>query len=77
MTTLPKVTTVNKTNLQPGELINTDLTLYNVTSNCGFTSIITVFSEKNRIIWVLPTASKQAPVHIIRSSKKLRNEQHP
>ena len=41
MTDLPKVTTVETTNLQPRELIRTEFALYNVTSTQGLTSIIT------------------------------------
>ena len=65
MTTFPKVTTVDKNNLQPGELIHVDFAYYNVTSIRGFTSIITVVCAKTIILWVLPTESNQAPVHII------------
>ena len=38
---------------------------YNVTSIHGFTSMVTVICEKNRILWVFPTASKISPSHII------------
>ena len=42
-----KGTTVDTINLQPGELIHTDLEFYNITSIRGFTSILTVVSENN------------------------------
>ena len=42
MTTLPKGTTVDTTNLQPVELIQMNFALYNVTSIHGFTSMLTV-----------------------------------
>ena len=40
--------------------------------------MLTVVFENNRVIWVLPTASKISPVHIIRLVRTtLINEQHP
>ena len=52
MITLPKCTTVDTTDLQPGGLIHTYFDFYNVTSTWGLTSMITVVCEKNRTIWV-------------------------
>ena len=78
VTTLPKGTTVDTSNLQPRELIHMDFYFYNVISILGITSILTVVCEKTRIIWVFPTASKQSPVciiHLILTT--LNNEQHP
>ena len=66
MTTFTKVTTVDTTKLQPGELIHVDLVFYNLTSICGFSSMITVVCSNTRMLWVFPTASKWAPVRIIR-----------
>ena len=66
MKTPPKGTIVDKNNLQPGELIQTNFVFYNVTSIRGFTSMLTVVCENNRMLWLFPTASKQAPVCIIR-----------
>ena len=39
--------------------------LYNVTSVCGFTSMIIVVCDKTIILWVFPTAYKWYPVCII------------
>ena len=52
-------------NLQPGELIHMDFDFYIVTYICGFTSIITVFCAKTRMLWIFPTVYKQAHVRII------------
>ena len=62
MTTFPKETTVYISNIQLGELINMDFALYNVTSVRIFTSMPTVVCAKTRMLWMPPTASKQAPV---------------
>ena len=71
-------TTVDTTNLQPGELIHMEYSFYNYTSIRGFTSVLTAVCEKTRMIWVFPTASKTAPLYIINFIlKKLNNEQHP
>ena len=64
MTTLPKETTVETSNLQPGELIHMDFVFYNVTPIRGLTSILTVIYENTRMILVLCTASKQYPIKI-------------
>ena len=78
MTTFPKGTTVDTGNLQPGELIHMEFDFYNVTSIRGFTSMLTVVCANTRILWVLPTASKLAPVRIIRFIlTTLLDEQHP
>ena len=65
MTTLHKVTTVENTNLPPGELIHMDFAFYNATSIRGFTSMINVVCAKARMLWVFPTTSKLSPVVII------------
>ena len=44
MKTFPKGTTVDTTNLQPGELIQIDFTFYNVNSIREFIFIISVVS---------------------------------
>ena len=55
-----------------------DLALYNVTYIRGFTSMLTVFYAKTRMLWEFPTLSKKSPVRIIRFIlKTLNNEQHP
>ena len=73
----PKGTTFDTTNLQPGELIHVYFTFYNVTYIRGFTSMLTIFCERTRMIWVLPTVSKLSPVCIIRFIlTTLNNEQH-
>ena len=78
MTTINKGPTVDTSNLQTGELVHMDFSFYNVTSVCGFTSMLTVVCAKNIVLWVFPTASKIAPVCIIRFIlKTLINEQHP
>ena len=64
MTTFTKVTTVYTTNLQPVELIHKYFAFYNVTSVCGFTSIISAVCENTIMIWVFPTESKRDPFHI-------------
>ena len=78
MTTINKGTTVETSNLQPGELVHMEFVFYNVTSIRGFTSMITVVCAKNRMVWVLPTSSKGFPVRIIHFIlTTLMNEQHP
>ena len=78
MTTINKVTTVDTSNLRPGELIHMDFSFYNVTSIRGFTSMLIAVYPNNRMLWVLTVASKRAPVRIIHFiMKTLINEQHP
>ena len=73
----PKGTTIDTTNIQPGELIHTYFDLYNVTSIQGFTYMLTVVCEKNRMIWVFTNTSKIPPVQIIHFILiALNNEQH-
>ena len=57
MTTPPKRTTADTTNLQPGELIHIDFAFYNMTYIPGFTSISTVVCTKTIMIWVFPIAA--------------------
>ena len=77
ITTFPKGTTIDKTYLQPGELIHTDFEFYNVNSIRGFTSMLNVVCEKTRTIRVFPTASKISPVQIIRVILTgLKNKKH-
>ena len=64
--TINKDTTVDISNLQPGELIYMDFAFYNVTSIRGFASMLIFFCANTIMIWVFPTASKRAPVRIIR-----------
>ena len=78
MKTFPKGSTIGTNQLQRGQLLHMHFVLYNVTSVGGFTSMLTVVCGKIRIIWVFPTAPKQAPVCIILFMlTKLKNEQHP
>ena len=42
-----------------------DFDLYNVTYIQGFTSMLDLECSKTRIIWILPTESKQVTVRII------------
>ena len=65
MTNPPKGTTVDTTNLQPGELLQMYFTLYNFTSIQCFTYIITVLYENIIMRWVFPNSYKRAPVRII------------
>ena len=55
-----------------------DFAFYTVTSIHGFTSMLTVVCAKNRMLWVLPNASKISPVCIIHlMMTTLMNEQKP
>ena len=65
MTTINKGTTVDTSDLQPGEIFHMDFVFYKVTSIQGFTSILTVVYANNRMLWVLPISPKRAPVRII------------
>ena len=77
MTTFPKITTVDNSNIQLGELIHIYFALYNVTSICEFTSMLTVISTKTIMIWSLSTEYKQSHVRIIHFIlTTLNNEQH-
>ena len=64
MTTLPKVTTVDTTNIKPGELIHMDFDFYNVTIIRGFTYTLNVVFINTIILWVFPTTPKIIPVCI-------------
>ena len=78
MKTLPKVTTVDTTNLQTGELIHMYFALYNVISTPGLTSMINVVCASTRMLWVIPNVSNQDPVRIICFIlTTLKNEKHP
>ena len=78
MTTFPKVTTVDTTNLQPGDLSHMEFAFCNVTSVRGFTSILTGVFSNNIMIWLFHTASKLSPVRIILFIlTTLNNKQHP
>ena len=61
METLPKVTTADTNNIQPGELIHKEFSFYNVTPIHGFTSMMNVFCKKTIIMSAFPTAFKQSP----------------
>ena len=66
MTTFHKGTTVDTSNLQPGENIHMKFALYNVTYVRGFTSMITFICATTIMLWLFPTVYKLAPVNIIR-----------
>ena len=65
MTTINKGTTVDTSNLQPGELVHMEFEFYHVTSICGFTSMLTVVYANNIMLWILPISPKRAPIRII------------
>ena len=65
VTTFPKLTTVDTTNLQSGYFIHLYFTFYNVTSVHGFASILTVLCSKTGFFWVFPNVLKKSPVRII------------
>ena len=78
ITTINKGTTFYTSNFQPGKLIHTDFSFYNVTSIYGFTSILTLVCAKTRMLWVSPNASKISPVRIILLIlTTLKHGQHP
>ena len=78
MSILPRGTTVDTTNLQQGELLHVNFAFYNVNSIQVFSSVITVVCEKKGMIWIFATASKQAPVIIIRFIlPESKNKNHP
>ena len=78
ITTINKGTTVDSSNLQPGERFHMDFAFYNVTSVCCFTSMLTLVCEKTRMLWALPTSSKIFHVRIICFiMTTLMNKQHP
>ena len=62
ITAINKVTTVDTSNLQPGELTHMDFGFYNATSIRRFTSMLTVICAKTRMLCFLLTASKISPV---------------
>ena len=78
ITTINKDTSVDTSNLQPGELVHMDFTLYNVNNILVFTSILTLVCTKTRIPWVFQTAPKRAPFQTIRFIlTPLLNEKDP
>ena len=58
MTTINKGTTVDTIKIQPRELIHIDFAFNNKTYICDFTSMLTVFCENNRMLWVFTMVSK-------------------
>ena len=50
MSTLPKVTTVYTSNIQPGELIHMDFSFYNVTYIREFNYTLTVVCTKTKMM---------------------------
>ena len=75
---LPRVTTVDTTNLQQGELIHMESSFYNVTYIQGPTSMLNIVLKKTIMLWIFINKSKQDPVRttwfIITT---LKNEKHP
>ena len=65
MTTLPKRTNVDTTNLESGEFIHMDFDFYNMKSIQGFTSMRTVMCAKTIMIWVFTTESKKSQLRTI------------
>ena len=65
MTTFPKGTTVDTSNLQPGEFIHMEFSFYNVISIRGFTSMITVVYKNTIMLWIFPNVYKIDHVRII------------
>ena len=77
MTIFPKSATIDKTNLHPGELLYLDFSLYNDTSICGLTIIITAVCANTIMLSIFPTVYNQATVRIVRFIlTKLKNDQH-
>ena len=52
MTDFPKGTIADTSNPQPGEIINTDFALYNITSICGFKYMLTDVCAKTQVTWI-------------------------
>ena len=65
MMNFPKGTTVDKTNLQPVELIHMDFAFYILTSVQVFASILAVLFVKTIMLWFFPISSKRSPLRII------------
>ena len=77
MKNLLKVTIVKTTKLQPLELIQIELSFYNVNCIQCFTSMITVVCEDTIMIWIFTNSNKRSPVIIILFIlKTLRNQQN-
>ena len=55
MKTSPKGTTVDTSDLHTGKRIHTEFDFYNITSICGFNSMLTVVCENTRMLWLLNT----------------------
>ena len=58
MTTSPKEKKVDTNNFQPVEIIRMYFDFYNITSICGFTSMLTVVYENTGMLWVFHTACR-------------------
>ena len=65
ITTYPKVTTVDTSKLQPGELVHMEFSFYHVTYIQVLTSVLTVVCANTIILWVFPTEYKRSYVFII------------
>ena len=74
MTTFTKLTTVDASKFQPGELIHMDFEFYNLTPIRVFTSMINVVCEKTIIMWVFSHCIQNIPcphhpLHINKNEK--------
>ena len=77
MTTINKGTTVDTSNLQPGEMFHMEFAFKKINSIRGFTSVLTVVCANTIMIQVFPTSSKIAHFRITRFILiTLINEQH-
>ena len=77
MISFPKITTLDRTKIQPEELLHMDFALYNATSAQGFNSMLTVVCAKTITTWVFTTESKIPPFRIIHFIlTTLNNEQN-
>ena len=78
MTTINKVTLVDTSKIQTGELVHIDIAIYNVNSIRGFTPMLALVCTQTRMLSVFPTTSKRAPFRIIQFILITpMNEQHP
>jgi hypothetical protein len=65
MTTPPKAQVSSYKLTTCGQLLQLDFSFWNVTSICGFSSLLSVIDGKDHMLWVFPTASKGHPLDIL------------
>jgi hypothetical protein len=58
-----KVSTYKLT--RQGQLIQIDISFWNVTSIRGFSSLLSVIDGKDRMLWMFPTANKRPPLELL------------